>query len=98
MQSTNARPATFNGETPATLSGGNPSSAPPPSRVLLTVKQQAAEQPALFVGGIRWQIFNRHTNGLEKSGAIVRNGARVYLDREKYLAWLAGEVETSAVA
>ena len=96
MQSTTARPATFNGETPATLSGGN--STPAPSRFLLTVKQMAAEQPAVSVGGIRWQIFNRETNGLEESGAIVRNGTRVYLDREKYLAWLAGETQATGAA
>ena len=83
MQTTTASPASFNGATNTTT--------PAPSRFLLTVKQMAAEQPAVSVGGIRWQIFNRETNGLEESGAIVRNGSRVYLDREKYLAWLAGE-------
>lgn len=89
MQTT-ASPASYKGETSTTT--------PAPSRVILTIKQLAAEQPALSEGGIRWAIFNRETNGLEESGAIVRNGSRVYLDRERYLSWLAGDTGTAPAA
>ena len=88
MHTATASPASFNGAT-STIT-------PPPSRVILTVKQLADEQPALPEGGIRWAIFNRYTNGLEESGAIVRNGSRVYLDRERYLSWLAGDTAPAA--
>ena len=94
MQTATASTNAFNGAT-QTDNTTPPVVIPAPSRVILTVKQLAAEQPAFSVGGIRWQIFNRHTNGLEESGAIVRNGSRVYLDREKYLSWLAGETQAT---
>jgi hypothetical protein len=61
---------------------------PTPSRVLLTVKQMAQQQPALSEGGIRWDLFNRDHNGLAKSGAIFRRGRRILLDPEIYLKWL----------
>ena len=93
MQTATTTPAAYWGETPATLSGGISASSttPPPSRILLSVRQLAYEQPALSEGGIRWSIFNRKTNGLEESGALVRRGSRVFVDRERYLSWLAGE-------
>jgi len=43
----------------------------------LTVKQFCEKHKAFKVGGIRSQIFNEHTNGLAKSGALVRNGRKV---------------------
>jgi hypothetical protein len=61
---------------------------PQPPRVLLTVKQFAQQQPALTEGGIRWDLFNRKTNGLAKSGAIVHRGRRILLDPVRYLEWL----------
>ena len=66
------------------------STTPPPSRILLSVKQLVAEQPALTTGSVRWQLFHRKTNGLAESGAIIKRGSRILIDREKYLAWLAG--------
>jgi hypothetical protein len=55
---------------------------------ILTVRQLAESQPALTEGGIRWQIFNKDFNGLAHSGALVRVGARVLIDPDKYLGWL----------
>lgn len=40
------------------------------------------------VGGLRWQIFNEHDNGLAESGAIVRNGRTVWIDEDRYFDWL----------
>jgi hypothetical protein len=69
---------------------------PPPSRVLLTVRQLARQQPALSEGGIRWDLHNRASNGLAKSGAILQRGRRLLIDPEKYLAWLESRGEVAA--
>jgi hypothetical protein len=56
---------------------------------LLTVRQLSEDQPALTEGGIRWDLFNRSSNGLADSGAVIQRGRRVLLDRDRYLEWLA---------
>lgn len=55
---------------------------------LLTVNQFCDVHKAFNPGGIRWQIFNEKTNGLSKSGAIIRVGRSVYINQEKYFAWI----------
>ncbi len=62
---------------------------PPPSRVLFTVDRLAEQQPGLTKGKIRWDLFNRKSNGLEESGAVVNRGRRLLLDQDRYLDWLA---------
>lgn len=57
-------------------------------RKLLTVNQFVDDNRAFTLGGIRWQIFNEHTNGLAESGAILRNGRRILIDEERYFNWL----------
>ena len=69
---------------------------PAPSRVLLSVKQLAQQQPALSEGGIRWDIHNAEHNGLARSGAILRRGRRILLDPDKYLAWMESRGEVAA--
>jgi hypothetical protein len=69
---------------------------PPPSRILLTVRQLAEQQPALSEGGIRWDLHNRASNGLAKSGAILQRGRRLLIDPERYLSWLASRGEVAA--
>ena len=66
-----------------------------PPFVPMTVKQFAEEFPAVNVGSVRWDIYNAKTNGLEKSGAIIRRGKtgrRILLDRDRYLLWMAGRL------
>jgi hypothetical protein len=42
-------------------------------------------------GALRWQIFNRAENGIEKCGAIIKGkNNRWYISPSKYRAWLAG--------
>jgi hypothetical protein len=65
-------------------------------RELLTVEKFCEKQKAFKVGGIRWQIFHRSTNGLEASGAIVRVGRRVLIDRAKYFAWIDSQQKVGA--
>ena len=64
------------------------STIPAPTRTLLTVRQFAETQPGLTEGAIRWDIFHADTSGLAASGAIIRRGARVLIDPERYLEWL----------
>ena len=58
---------------------------------LSTVKQFSDKHPAFPIGGLRHRIFHEETNGLKRSGAIIRNGRRVLSNEEKYFAWLEGQ-------
>jgi hypothetical protein len=51
---------------------------------LLTVAQFCAKHPAWTKGSLRWKIFNSNKNGLDEAGAIVRDGARVLIDEQKW--------------
>jgi|GEM_PF-6608993 len=62
--------------------------APCPTPTLYTVRDLARAEPALTVGGIRDDLFHRETNGLGDSGAVIRRGRRILLDRVRYLDWL----------
>lgn len=37
---------------------------------------------------IRWLIFQASENGLADSGAIVRQGRKVFIDEVRFFAWL----------
>lgn len=62
----------------------------------ITVEQLVQRHPALTPGGIRWMLFHRDTNGLQKSGAIITRGRRLYLDEVRFLAWFASAGKTKA--
>jgi hypothetical protein len=62
----------------------------------LTVEQIAERHPALKVGGIRWMLFHRHTNGLAQSGAVIERGRRLYLDEARFLEWFTSQKQKSA--
>lgn len=55
---------------------------------LLTVRQFSDAHPAFPEGGLRWRIFHANTNGLAKTGAILRNGNRVLIHEERFFRWL----------
>ena len=54
--------------------------------ILLTVKQFCQEHPAFTQGGMRWLLFHRQQNGLER--AVVKVGRRVLIDVEEFFAWI----------
>lgn len=59
---------------------------------LETVRTLAQKYPDVITeGGLRWQIFNEESNGLKKSGAIIRLGRKVLIDADRYFAWIYGE-------
>jgi hypothetical protein len=60
-----------------------------PSTEPLTVEQMVKRHPALTPGGIRWMLFHREANGLERSRAIITRGRRIYLDETRFLEWFA---------
>ena len=62
---------------------------PPPNRKLLPVKRLTERNPGLSEGGVRWDLFQRRTNGLEDSGAVIYRGRNILLDEDIYLDWLA---------
>jgi hypothetical protein len=64
--------------------------------VLTTVNQFPTKHPAFKVSGLRALIFNEHTNGLAKSGAIVRIGRKVLIDEAKFFAWVESQNQGGA--
>jgi hypothetical protein len=63
---------------------------------LSTVNQFTAKQPAFSIGGLRALIFNEHSNGLAKSGAIVRIGRKILIDETRFFAWVEAQNQGGA--
>jgi hypothetical protein len=55
---------------------------------LLSVKEFCVTYPSFKEGGIRHYIFHEHTNGLSKSGGVVRIGKKVMVNVEKFFWWV----------
>ena len=53
---------------------------------LRTVKQFCEENTAFTQGAIRWLLFHRRTNGLDR--AVVKVGRRVLIDTHAFFAWI----------
>lgn len=53
-----------------------------------TVKQFSAKYPAFPEGGMRHKIFHADTNGLEASGALVRDGRKILIMEDQFFEWL----------
>ncbi|WP_262963746.1 hypothetical protein [Methylobacter psychrophilus] len=56
-----------------------------------TVNQFQKKHRALTLGGLRALIFNEETNGLAKSGAIIRIGRKILIDEGKFFAWVESQ-------
>lgn len=56
---------------------------------LRTIAQLAERNPAFSEGALRWHVFNRKTNGLDR--AIVHVGRRVLIDEVEFSRWLEGK-------
>jgi len=57
-----------------------------PPRRLLSVTQFCEQNPAFSHGGLRWLLFHRQQNGLDR--AVVRVGRRVLIDVDKFFTWV----------
>jgi hypothetical protein len=58
------------------------------SWIYLTVEQFTENHTAFTKGGIRSLIFNEHSNGLAKSGAIVRIGRKILINQDRFFSWV----------
>lgn len=56
---------------------------------LRTIAQLAERNPAFSEGALRWHVFNRKANGLDR--AIVHVGRRVLIDEVEFSRWLEGK-------
>ena len=56
--------------------------------IYLTVNQFSEKHQAFPRGGLRSLIFNAESNGLAKSGAIVRIGRKVLIDEVRFFGWV----------
>jgi hypothetical protein len=56
-----------------------------------TVNQFTDKYQAFTKGGVRALIFNENSNGLAKSGAVVRLGRKVLIDESKFFAWVESQ-------
>ena len=57
----------------------------------LTVTQFCEKHKAFKAGGIRALIFNEKSNGLAKSGAIIRLGRKVLIDEVLFFQWVKSQ-------
>ena len=58
-----------------------------PPYSLLTVKQFCQQHPAFTHGGLRWLLFHRQENGLNR--AVFKVGRRILIDVDQFFGWLA---------
>ena len=55
-------------------------------------EQLAAEHPdKLSESQLRWLIKQRQHNGLKESGAVLKVGRRIYLNKRRFLKWLLSQ-------
>ena len=59
-----------------------------PATQPITVKQLAAKHPAFPEPRLRWMLFHRKTNGLDRV-VIQGRGGRLLLDERAFLEWVA---------
>lgn len=54
---------------------------------LYTIKQLSEAQRILSVPAIRDKIFKCKENGLHETGAIMRMGRKILIDKDKFEKW-----------
>ena len=69
----------------------NQNQAVPSAYFLVTVSQFCEKHKAFTNGGIRALIFNEKSNGLAKSGAIIRLGRKVLIDEILFFDWIKNQ-------
>ncbi|MGY6278284.1 hypothetical protein [Methylomonas sp. MgM2] len=55
---------------------------------VFTVRQFSQRNPAFSEASLRFQLFNRETNGLIKSGAVLTMGGKILIHEPKFMEWL----------
>jgi len=59
----------------------------------VTVKQLVEKRPYLTEASVRWLLFNRAQNGLNRVGAVFKIGKKVLIEDEKWDEWENGHRE-----
>jgi hypothetical protein len=59
-----------------------------PAPAPLTIAQLCARVPSLKLGTVREWALHRTTNGLDRAGAILKRGRRLFFYEREFLAWL----------
>jgi hypothetical protein len=59
--------------------------------IFSTVAQFAEKQPAFTGASLRALIFNENSNGLAKSGAVIRIGRKVLINEELFFGWVQAQ-------
>ena len=67
------------------------------ARTLTTVAAFAAAGP-FTQSQLRWWIFMAGENGLDACGAIIRVGRQVYIDTDKFDAWIDSQNQPARAA
>ena len=62
---------------------------------LMTVKQICEKHSWLPYGGLRWLIFNKNKNGLEK--CVYKIGRRVLIDEYGFQDWVESHRQSQIV-
>lgn len=66
---------------------------------LETVKTLTTKHPGVISeGGLRKEILNKETNGLGESGAIIKHGAKILIDSDRYFDWLVTPTQAKNAA
>lgn len=60
----------------------------------MTVQQFVDSHAYYTMASFRWILFNRATNGLTASGAIIKIGKKIIIDSEKVEEWENSKRET----
>jgi hypothetical protein len=72
-----------------TPQAAQPAPVPDAAELPVPVKDlPAALNGAVTIGGVRYDLFERGTNGLADSGALVFRGRRILIYPRRYLAWM----------
>jgi hypothetical protein len=62
---------------------------------VFSVGQFCRRNPYFTEGSLRWKIFHASTNGLDASGAIIRDGRQIAIDEPRFFAWFRSGGKTA---
>ena len=63
-------------------------SPPEARRQLIPIDAWPNFHPWPTPNGLRFYVKHRHTNGLDKYGAVLRVGRRILIDQDRFHAWV----------
>ncbi len=61
---------------------------PESNRRLITIDAWPDFHPWPTANGLRFYVKHRHTNGLDKHGAVLRVGRRILIDSDRFHKWI----------